>query len=78
MVVENSPESQQSVENHRFTLCERFCERGCVWSNGPLRVGKGEPSLLADVALTEELRGSKDAGLGHPEPSSSATPAKPA
>ena len=37
-----------------------------------------EPSLLADVALTEELRGSKDAASARPEPLSSSSPARPA
>ena len=49
MVVENYLESQKPVENHRFTLCERFCERGGVWvqpdADGPLTARKRVISL---------------------------------
>ena len=94
LVLENSPKSRLPVETSQRRLSYEAQERFSAVSRPfppnacPQKAHQGrslgrkrgirEPSLLADVALTEELRGSKDAGSARPEPLSSSDPARPA
>ena len=94
LVLENSPKSRLPVETSQHRLSYEAQERFSAVSRPfppnacPKKAHQGrslgrergirEPSLLADVALTEELRGSKDAGSARPEPLSSSSPARPA
>ena len=79
LVLENSPGSPTFVEKpYGENRCRPDLKRkdarvlaGRQGRSLGREKGSGEPSLLADVALTEESRASRDAGSTHLEPSCS-------